>query len=247
MRIIKIFSILILGAFIISSCGDKDPRDVNAVFQINVGDDALAHETTYVINDTKVKFTNVAFYLGDMTFETSDGSVFESTPRYTLVKPGSYEFNFTVPEDVEEDVTLSKIDFFIGVDATTNAETEMDFTEREVGDPLGQQNPSMHWGWAGGYRFLAIDGFADLDDDGEFEQQLVFHLGFDDFLKLYSISPNAKIEEGSNQFEVIFDLNEFLSGLNFEEENFTKVQPDNIELANKLFANYNSSIRFVAE
>ena len=247
MRITKFLSSLLLAGFIITSCGDKDPRSVNAIFQINVGEEALALESTYSINSTNVQFTNVAFYLGDMTFETSDGTKYESTSRYTLVKPGMYDFNFTVPEEIEEDVNLSKINFFIGVDPDTNSESEMDFTERAAGDPLGQQNPSMHWGWAGGYRFLAIDGFADIDGDGEFETQLTYHLGKDALLRNFSLSPNVMLEEGENKFEVIFDLNEFLGNLDFSTENFTKVQPDNLDLANKLFDNYSNAIRFVED
>lgn len=246
MKITKyLFGLLAIG-LLSSSCGDSEPKDVNVKLQMNVGDEALVHENTYNINGTDVQFTNVAFYLGDMKFETSDNTSYESTEKYYIIKPGIFDFNFTLPEDSEseEDVTLSRISFFIGVDAETNSESEMDFMEREVGDPLGQQNPTMHWGWAGGYRFLNIDGNADTDGDGTFETPLTYHLGKDEFLKNIALTPNVKIEEGSNEFQVIFDMNAFLGGVDFETENFTKVQPDNLGLANKLFNNYEAAFTF---
>jgi hypothetical protein len=240
---------LVIGIFFIgllmSSCGESDPKDVNVKLQMSVGNKSLIHDNIYNINNIDVKFINVAFYLGDIKFETSDGTIFESMESYYLIKPGIYDFNFTVPEEVEEEeISLSKISFFVGVDPETNAETEMDFTERTVGDPLGQQNPTMHWGWAGGYRFMNIDGNADLDGDGEFETPLTYHLGKDDLFKNITLSPNQKIEEGKNEFNLKFDMNAFLANIDFATENFTKVQPDNLGLANKLFDNYNSTFVF---
>jgi len=245
MRIIKLFFSLLLAGLIISSCGESDPKDINVKFQMKVGDEALVHDVTYNVNGVDVQFTNVAFYLGDMKFRTSDGNTFESTNQYYLIKPGIYDFNFSLTSDEgKDDINLSNITFFVGVDPITNAEEEIDFTERAVEDPLGQQNPTMHWGWAGGYRFLNIDGNADIDGDGTFETQLTYHLGFDDFLKNISLNPNRKLEEGANPFQINFDMNEFLSGVDFETENFTKVQPDNRSLADKLYNNYSSAFTF---
>lgn len=246
MKLIKGFiGILILGLFVVS-CGDNnDPIDVNVKLQMKVGDEALVHGTTYRINETDVQFTNVAFYLGDMKFETSDGQTFESESRYHLIKPGVYDFGFSIPADeVADNLKLTTASFFVGVDGDTNAESELDFTERAEGDPLGQQNPTMHWGWAGGYRFLNIDGMADTDGDGEFETQLTYHLGKDEFLRSFSSNPDLKLEGGINDFQIIFDMSAFLSGLNFETEFFTKVQPDNMVIADKLFENYGSTFNF---
>lgn len=237
---------ILLAGMIIISCGDSDPVAVNVKLQMNVGEDALIQESVYQVNGIDVKFTNVAFYLGDMKFKTSIGREFESISRYHLIKEGIFDFNFELSADEgEEGVNLTEVTFFVGVDPTTNAETEMDFTERAVDDPLGQQNPTMHWGWAGGYRFLNIDAVADVDGDGEFETQLIYHLGKNDLLKNISLNPDTKLEQGVNEYQIIFDLSKFLTGLDFETENFTKVQPDNLSLADKLFNNYDSAFTFV--
>jgi len=246
MKVIKgLVGILILGLFIVSCGDDNEPIDVNVKLQMKVGEELLTHGTTYRINDTDVQFTNVAFYLGDMKFETSDGVTYESGSRYHLIKPGIFDFGFSIPADkAEENISLSTVSFFVGVDPDTNAEEEVDFTQRAEGDPLGQQNPTMHWGWAGGYRFMNIDGNADVDGDGEFETQLTYHLGFDEFLKSFSVNLDLDLEGGQNDFQIIFDMNGFLSDVDFETEFFTKVQPDNRTLADKLYDNYDSTFNF---
>ena len=246
MKSLKLFFLVLVSGLLYTSCGDDDPKEVELSFQATVGEEALMHETTYNINGTDVQFTNVAFYLGDMQFKTSDNVSFQAADRYHLIRPGVFRFSFeSLPTEGNDDVNLTEISFFIGVDAETNAETEMDFTERAEGDPLGQQNPSMHWGWAGGYRFMNIDGMADTDGDGEFETQLTYHIGKNDYLQNITLNPNQKLEGGKNEFQVNFDIAAFLSGIDFSTENFTKTQPDNIAIADKLYNNYNSAVSFV--
>ncbi|MEM9549281.1 MAG: MbnP family protein [Bacteroidota bacterium] len=246
MRIIKSALAFILIGLIIFSCGDDDPRDVNFKLQMNVGSEPLMHESTYMLGNIPVQFTNVAFYLGDMKISTSDGIDYEAATRYHLIKPGIYEFNFSVSaDDASDDLRLSGISFFVGVDPETNSQSTTDFTERSADDPLSQQNPSMDWGWNTGYRFLNIDGNADLDGDGEFETQLTYHLGRDEYLANININSNALIEEGSNEYQIVFDLERLLSNLDFSTENFTKVQPDNKDVADKILANYSASFNIV--
>ncbi len=47
------------------------------------------------------------------------------------------------------------IKFHIGVDEAHN---HLDPASYAAGHPLAPQNPSMHWGWAAGYRFIALEG-----------------------------------------------------------------------------------------
>ena len=51
-----------------------------------------------------------------------------------------------------------------------------------------------------------------------------------------------KIERA--HFKLNFDMAQFLDGLDFNTEQFTKAQPDNISIAQKVFANYNKAFSF---
>lgn len=244
MKTIKLVTFAFL-ALMVASCGEEKPKDVNVKLEMTVGDESLVQDKTYTISGVNMQFRNVAFYLGDMTFQISNSLNFNSNERYQLIRPGIYDYNFSIPvDDTDDAIDLSSITFFVGVDDATNAETEMDFTMRAADDPLGAQNPTMHWGWQGGYRFMNIDALADLDEDGEFETTLTYHLGKSPFLANISLSPNQQLEEGANDFRITFDLVKFLDGIDFNTEQFTKAQPDNMDIANKIYSNYSSAFTF---
>ncbi|MFZ1705376.1 MAG: MbnP family protein [Saprospiraceae bacterium] len=68
----------------------------------------------------------------------------DDTKDKTVIDLGSQEF-----ENIE------KIDFMFGIDSTTN---HSDPALYPIGHPLGPRFPTMHWGWAAGYRFIAVEG-----------------------------------------------------------------------------------------
>lgn len=51
--------------------------------------------------------------------------------------------------------TLESVSFAIGVDQATN---HLDPAQYSFNHPLAPKSPSMHWGWVGGYRFIALEG-----------------------------------------------------------------------------------------
>lgn len=254
MKSIKLGLIALL-AFSALSCGeDEIAKDVNVKLEMVVGEESLVNNTTYNINGIDVQFTNVAFYLGDMTFKNSDGSSFVNAGdnRYQLIKPGIFDYNFSIPYEKDAaDISLDEISFIVGVDAETNNNDEVTFEMRADGDPLGQQNPTMHWGWTGQYRFMNIDIDADLDGDGIFgevdddqNEKLVYHLGKNEFLGNINLTPSETLEGGNNEFKINVDFEKMLAGIDFNTEKFTKAGPDAIALAEKVLANYATAFTF---
>lgn len=61
---------------------------------------------------------------------------------------------------------LEEVHFMIGVDTAVNHDDPALFP---VGHALAPQMPSMHWGWAAGYRFVALEGVAGA---GEYTMEL---------------------------------------------------------------------------
>ena len=238
---------MMLAVLLVTSCGEDDgPSQVTITLEPTVGTESLVHGQTYNVNGIDVQFDNFAFYLGDLTFDLSGDRTFRSGDRYQLIRPGTFDYEFEVLyEEGEESASLENITFIVGVDDATNAMTEEDFTMRDESDPLGPQNPTMHWGWQSGYRFMNVDADADLDGDGEFETPLVFHLGGSDFRGDLNITPNIELERGANSIKLNFDVAAFLDGVDFNTEQFTKANINNPELAQKVLANYSSA--FVIE
>ncbi|MFT6338639.1 MAG: hypothetical protein ACJATI_005416 [Halioglobus sp.] len=252
MNKLKLFAIALLGMTIWSCGGDEkeEAKDVNVKLEMVVGEESLITGTTYNINGIDLQFTNIAFYLGDMTFKNSDGSssINEGDSRYQLIKPGVFDYNFSIPYNIDGgDVTLDEITFIVGVDETTNNDDQTTFEMRPDGDPLGQQNPTMHWGWMGKYRFISIDADADLDGNGVFGEdgeKLVYHLGKNNFLGNINLTPNQQLESGANDFRINVDFEKLFTGVDFNTEKFTKTGVDEIDIANKVFANYSSAFTF---
>jgi len=63
-------------------------------------------------------------------------------------------------------VNLEGIRFGIGVDTAFN---HLDPSTYSAGHPLAPQNPSMHWGWQAGYRFVCMEGMGGAALDQNFE------------------------------------------------------------------------------
>lgn len=87
---------------------------------------------------------------------------------------------------------ISKVDsvkFSIGVNPEVN---HADPSTYPSGHPLAPKSPSMHWGWAAGYRFVAIEGKAGLDLNKTFE---IHALGDDNYFSL-SIPASGSDDNG---------------------------------------------------
>ena len=119
-----------------------------------------------------VMFERMEYYLCNFVI-THDGGV-ETTldDVYVLVNAhenGSYSLGSWGIGSVES------MQFSVGVDEPNNHE---DPALWDASHPLAPQLPSMHWGWASGYRFVAYEGTANgnnveihaLGDDNFFSQ-----------------------------------------------------------------------------
>ena len=135
---------------------------------------------------------------------------------------------------------VAKIDYFVGVDATNNAQTEQDFTSRGSNDPLGLQDPAMHWNWNTGYKFLRVDGEVDTDGDGTVDTPIAYHIGSNPLLTIL-VQGNYPIEGGKNVMTFTLNLNEFFRGIDIKTEVDTHTG-NNLALAQRLVANMSTAI-----
>jgi len=100
------------------------------------------------------KATRLQYYISEIKLIHDGGQNTPVTDSFFLVDPAKDSVfalgNFLVTD-------LEKIEFWIGVDSAHN---HLDPATYPAIHPLALQNPSMHWGWAGGYRFIAFEGLA---------------------------------------------------------------------------------------
>ena len=120
-------------------------------------------------------------------------SLLESTDP-TVIELGEYEID-----------DLESVNFYFGVDSEAN---HADPSLLHPSHPLAPKFPSMHWGWAAGYRFIALEGKSGPNVD----QELQFHCIGDEFYKLME-HPVSMSGESSYTVEVDAEYKNLLEGI----------------------------------
>lgn len=96
--------------------------------------------------------TRLEYYISEIKLIHDGGTITDVPNTYILVDAASPtnvglgSFNIT---------SLEGISFGIGVEAPIN---NADPSLQATSHPLAPKSPSMHWGWASGYRFVALEG-----------------------------------------------------------------------------------------
>ena len=182
------FSLLFLaGAFA------QTNNQVVFSFTHKVGNDTLSLDKTFFnIWDGKLlKITRAQFYISSIEIQQPGSMYTPLTDQYILVNAEEPEAEYalgTWPVDAVQGVKMG-----IGVDAGHN---HLDPTTYPADHPLAMKNPSMHWGWAAGYTFMALEGELDKNLDGTPETIFQFH-NIDDMLyKTIELSGTATAENG---------------------------------------------------
>lgn len=100
------------------------------------------------------KITRVDYYISGVKIIHDGGMEMALPNKYILVKGGAMTMDNLGSLNV---TNIEGIKFSIGVDAPIN---NADPALQSPVHPLYFQTPSMHWGWAAGYRFVALEGTA---------------------------------------------------------------------------------------
>lgn len=129
----------------------------NVSFKINhkLGASSFAFNSNATNNLGDVfNVSRLQYYISQISIIHDGGNVTPVSNKWLLVDAGSstYEvmgsFNIT---------NIEGISFGIGVEQAVN---HLDPATYSTTHPLAPKSPSMHWGWASGYRFLAMEGNA---------------------------------------------------------------------------------------
>ena len=111
--------------------------------------------------------TRLQYYISKITVIHDGGQKTEMTDLYLLPNPNTASYSLG-NYDIQN---VESLEFYIGVPSAIN---HGDPTIWPNGHPLGPQNPAMHWGWAAGYRFAAIEGYSD-SGNGLYADKFEFH------------------------------------------------------------------------
>ncbi|MBR9861615.1 T9SS type A sorting domain-containing protein [bacterium] len=107
-------------------------------------------------NNIGIKFnvTRLQYYISKVSIVHDGGTVTDASGVYALVNASQ---NTEVDLGNFDITTVEAIQFSVGVNTPENND---DPTKWPSTHPLAPKSPSMHWGWAAGYRFVAMEGKA---------------------------------------------------------------------------------------
>lgn len=167
---------------------------LNIEHRLNQSDFAFNSEAT-APGGYNFDVTRLQYYISGIELIHDGG---QSTPvedTWLLVNAGN---------DVDFDLgnhsvtAIEGINFSIGVGPDVN---NADPSQWAAGHPLAPQNPSMHWGWSSGYRFVAIEGGAGANTSFNYE---VHALGNNNYNQV-QITTDAIDNSGSLEIVVYAD------------------------------------------
>lgn len=140
-----------------------------------IGNEPLEFGNIYSGSQGAFMVTRLSYYLSGLEI-IHDGGQHQAFPDVYLLVHGDQS---SYPLGLADIQSIEGVAFNIGVDSVNNHGDPALWPEDH---PLAYQTPSMHWGWTSGYRFLAMEGLLDGNQDGNPEKVWEFHVVGDELL-----------------------------------------------------------------
>lgn len=155
-------------------------------------------------NGNPIVIDRCEFYISQISIEHDNGQITPIAETWVLADPEQLSYDLGVHSISE----VEAIHFSIGVEQPINND---DPTLWPADHPLAPQNPSMHWGWTSGYRFIAIEGQA---GDSPLSQVWEIHaLGNNQYYS-QTVYTSGVISGNAVNIGLNVNVEEFLEGLN---------------------------------
>lgn len=122
---------------------------------------ALKLHDPSLVNDAGnvMSATRLAMLLSQAQLQRTDGSWIGAKNWTAFLDAGKQRLSFTLPDLPADKFTALRFD--LGLDEATD---RSDPATRAANDPLHPDVNGLHWGWRGGYVFLALEGRLNTDD-----------------------------------------------------------------------------------
>ena len=169
------------------------------------------YDNTYVVDfNTPIKFDRLEYYLHINSLINHDGETTNLSDKYLLVNPSQNHYNI----GSYEISNVSTLIMNIGVAPEINHD---DPSLWDASHPLSPQIPSMHWGWAAGYIFVALEGMIDENQDGIFETVIQYHSVDDSYYSEIIITDAVVETDTSIEFYLNVNYNKLIENIGTNE------------------------------
>ena len=205
-RSISILTFLLINSLVF---GQSKEISIYLYHKYNGGD--FNYDNTYVVDgNTPIKFDRLEYYLHINSLINDNGETTNLSDKYLLVNPSQNHYNI----GSYEISNVSTLLLNIGVAPEINHD---DPSLWDASHPLAPQIPSMHWGWAAGYIFVALEGMIDKNQDEIFETVIQYH-PVDDSYYSEIIITDAVVETDTNiEFYLNVNYNKLIENIGTNE------------------------------
>jgi len=167
MKKILSLTFVILFNYIIKAQNKEIAVVINHLYDGEV----INFDNTYIVGDNiPIRFDRIEYYIHLNSLISNQNIATDLIDKYILVNANQNNYNIGEIELLDDD--LISLNFNIGVEYNLN---HADPSLQDSNHPLAPQFPSMHWGWAAGYRFAALEGMIDKNQDSVMETVFQYH------------------------------------------------------------------------
>lgn len=177
-----------------------------------LGDEAFEFFQTADQASFVFEVDRLEYYVSDISITHDGGTVTDIENVWLLVDASSEETQNLGSWNIEQ---VESISFHIGVGPDVNNE---DPTQWPITHPLYPQLPSMHWGWASGYRFVAMEGLSGASQP---DQVFEIHALGNDLYFQTSIDVAASASDGEVVIPIVADYVKALESMNLASGTIT--------------------------
>ncbi len=207
MKNIATSALLAFALFLSTSQISAQNQTVWLDMQQLMNSEKFALNTSTALTPTKQhKITRLQFYISGIAVIHDGGQEAVLTDLYFLINPATDSvFNLgQLPF-----TNIEGIKFSVGVDKDHN---HLDPASYATGHPLAPKSPEMHWGWASGYRFVALEGDADGANGPATDHFELHALGDNNYLSQTILTP-GKTEADGIHLKIKADYVRLLDGI----------------------------------
>lgn len=215
-----------------SSCNDE-AGTVDLNFVVNYDGEPIVYGNEYeYANGIKIQFDNIKYFISNIQLEESGSSTelsdveflqFDGLQNETLSAEGLTISTKNIESKEYDGITIN-----IGL---TKALNDINPSDADSESPLLDGN---YWSSWGSYIFYTISGKADLDGDGVFEHNLVYHIGGEESIQVKKFDKKIDVLGGKdNVLKFEFDLKDALmaDGVPFDIEAVSQLHTDRVIMA----------------
>lgn len=202
----KIFYTLAFSAFMGSFCTNNVVAQNNIKLDLKhmlLEDDFALFQEASTPDDIKFNLDRLEYYISEIKVTHDGGQTTQFQDLWLLVNATE---NSMIDLDTASIDSVESIAFSVGVDQAHN---HLDPSSWPSNHPLAPQNPSMHWGWTAGYRFVAMEGMGGNELDQVFE---VHALDDNNYFET-TVNASTKAENGDVVITVYADYTKALNGI----------------------------------